>query len=68
MKYILNHHIRYRQEKNYILICDCSKLCDYKLPLNKIYLLDMLKDGTYTDDNEEDKIIINDLMNMNIIS
>lgn len=44
-KYILNNHIRYREENEYILLCDCMRLLDYEMPIDTLPLLDSLKKG-----------------------
>lgn len=67
-KYRFNSHVRYRKEKDHILICDCSTLNDYRLPLEKLQILNMIKDGIYTESNVNEKNLINDLINTGIIS
>lgn len=67
MQYSFNNNVKYRKEKDYILICDCSQLCDYTLPLNKLDLLNKLKSGNYITENDDDKEIIEDLLTVNII-
>ncbi len=61
--YILNKHIRYRKEDGYILVCDCKRLLDYEIPLEHFELLESLKSGCETEDND----VIRELLEMGII-
>lgn len=62
-KYILNKHVRYRQEEGYILVCDCKKLLDYEVPLEYFDLLSSLEKGCKSRRNE----IIEELMKMGLV-
>lgn len=64
-EYILNKHIRFRQEDGYILICDCKRLLDYEVPSTYLELMRSLQRG-FTLNKERDEII-KDFYNLGII-
>jgi len=68
-KFILNEHIRYREEDSYILICDCKKLMDYRLPLEYLKILDKLSIGCIINEKNDakEKLVLNDLLKMGIV-
>ena len=43
-KYQLISSARYRLENTFVLVCDCKKLLDYRLPKSAIRVLDALVD------------------------
>ena len=44
MKY-LKKYVKFREENGYVLICDCSIIQNYELPLDTLKLLEQLKKG-----------------------
>ncbi len=66
----LKKYVKYRKEDDYLLICDCSNLQNYELPLFTFPLFEALKDG-YDSNNplniEMENDIIDDLVSLNLI-
>lgn len=67
----LKQYVKYRKEQDYLLICDCSVIQNYELPLDTFDLFEKLKIG-YDINNplniEMEKEIIDDLSNLNLLS
>lgn len=43
--YYLKKYVKFRKEDGYVLICDCSIIQNYELPLDSFSLLQTLKEG-----------------------
>ncbi|MBI2673484.1 hypothetical protein HYX19_04435 [Candidatus Woesearchaeota archaeon] len=61
----LKKHIKFRKEKDYILLCDLKNLEDYELPPKYYSLLVDLKVGVKTSKFNSD--LIKDLKNINAL-
>lgn len=69
MKY-LKKYVKFRKEDGYILLCDCSTMQNYELPLSMIDILEKLHKGYDIYDNsilETEKELIEDLINLNLL-
>lgn len=66
----LNKHIRWRVEKKEILICDCKRLIDLKLPLEYILFMDKLERGLEKEklNENEEKKVFSDFEKMKLLS
>ena len=67
----LKQYVKYRKEKDYLLICDCSIVQNYELPIKTFELFEELKNGYDINkpvgiENEEE--IIDDLNSLNLLS
>lgn len=66
---VLNKHVRWRKEKQEILICDCKRMIDLKIPLKFEKIMAKFERGF--DENlleNEEKILFSDLKKLNLIS
>jgi ribosomal protein S18 acetylase RimI-like enzyme len=65
----LNKHVRWRVEKKEILICDCKRLIDLKLPLEYISFMNKLERGVDREKlNEKEKKVFSDFEKMKLLS
>lgn len=68
--YYLKKYVKYRKEKDYILICDCSVIQNYELPLSAFALFQKLENG-YDPKNpigvDLEQDIFNDLKNLELL-
>lgn len=68
--FYLKKYVKYRKEEDYLLICDCSIIQNYELPLTAFNLFERLKEGY--DPNkpigiELENEIFKDLINLELI-
>jgi len=71
LTYRLSPHTKFRFENDHILICDCKRLLDYKLPLQWHSLLVALTAGVDIAElqtNDDIKTVIDDLVTAKLIS
>lgn len=68
MKYVLNKHIRFRKEEGYILLCNCKRLLDYKLPVEYFNFLKSLNKGIEIENiNKENLTVLKDFKILGIV-
>mgnify|MGYP004515104241 FL=1 len=70
MKKFLKKYLKYRKEDGYILVCDCSCLKNYKLPLLSLEVLDLLSTVGFDPDcscNDMYILIFEDLDKLNYL-
>ena len=67
MKY-LKKYVKFRKEKEYVLLCDCSIIQNYELPIETYDILLKLKEGYNPVNNEIENDLIQDLENLELIS
>lgn len=69
MMQTLNKHIRWRKDKKDILICDCKRLIDLKLPLKYESFMENLNKGIEKNNlTEEEKKVFSDFEKMKLLS
>ena len=68
--YYLKKYVKFRKEKDYILLCDCSSITNYELPLELFDFLTNLKEGVERDKiNDELELgLLEDFINLNLVS
>lgn len=67
----LKQYVKYRKEKDYLLVCDCSSIQNYELPIETFELFEKLKKGYNLNEPiglELEKEIIDDLNSLNLLS
>lgn len=66
----LKKYVKYRKEDNFLLICDCSTIQNYELPLSSYELFEKLKTG-YNPNHplgiELENDILDDLKNLQLV-
>ena len=69
-KVFLRRNVKYRKEKNYILLCDCINFIDFQLPLEYYDLLNRLAKGVVPDDKlpPEELDVLVDLNTMALLT
>ena len=69
--FYLKKYLKFRMEKNYILLCDCSTITNYELPTKYFVLFDKLKQG-YSPSSpigiRGEKTVIKDLEQLGMLS
>ena len=69
MKETFNKHIRWRQENSEILICDCKRMMDFKVPLIYLGFLKSLENGIEEKNLDKNyKKLFSDLKKVNFLS
>lgn len=69
MMQTLNNHIRWRKDREDILICDCKRLIDLKLPLKYESFMEKLDKGIEKDNLvEEEQKVFSDFEKMKLLS
>ncbi len=69
MRFTLNKHVKWRVDKLDILICDCKKMVDLKLPLRYEEFMKKLERGIEEEKlGLEEKKVFSDFKKMNLIS
>lgn len=66
----LKKYVKFRKEKGYLLICDCSIIQNYELPLETYELFVKLKNGydpTQPLNIQMEQDIIDDLKDLNLL-
>jgi len=65
----LNKHVKWRKDKEDILICDCKRLIDLKLPLKYKFFMEKLEKGVEKGNLiEEEKKVLSDFEKMKLLS
>jgi hypothetical protein len=67
----LKKYIKYRKEDQYVLLCDCSNITNFEIPVKYWKLLNRLKKGYEPNKPmglESEREIINDLKQLNMLS
>ena len=66
----LKKYVKFRLEDGYVLLCDCSTIQNYELPLEALKILEKLKKGYDIQTNkptELEKDLISDFETLNLI-
>ncbi len=67
--YTLNKHVRWRKDRNNILICDCKKLVDLKIPLDFEKTMEKIERGIEGKDLEDkEKVLLKDFENLKLLA
>ncbi len=67
----LKKYVKYRVENDYILLCDCSSIQNYELPIEYLKILDVLKKGYNKDEylmTKPETDLIEDLNSLKLLS
>jgi len=69
MEITLNKHVKWREEENVLLICDCKKLRDFQISLKyKDFMIKIFRGLKAEDLNEEEKKVLSDFEKTNLLS
>src|SRR3989338_8575484 len=64
-----NKHVKWRKDKNWIFICDCKRLIDFKLPLIQEQFMKKLDGGVEEKTlTKEEKMVFDDFKKMKMLS
>ena len=66
MRY-LKKYVKFRKEDGYVLLCDCSIIQNYELPLETFDMLMQLKEGYNLEDHTIEQDLIADLDDLELL-
>lgn len=67
--YTLNKHVKWRKDINNILICDCKRLIDLKIPLGYEKTMEKIEKGVDKKDlGEREKLLVKDFKNLKLLA
>ena len=65
----LNKHVRWRKDKNQILICDCKRLIDLKMPFEFEKIIKKIERGINKNElNNKERLLFSDFEKLKMIS